>query len=216
MIKKCLTAMGIILAAGSVMANIKTGYGYVEQILLLPSQTILEAKLDTGAGISSISVTNIYIYDKDGQNYIRFDVMHEMIKDDEKTDKSRKKSYDLPLKRDMKIKNRLSENIEERYDERPVVDMPICFDGKIYNIEMNLTDRSRFKYPVLLGRKALIKLNAVVDPGQKFTINLDDCIKLLEKENEKIKQKSKDASTNKVQKIETTIDSEKLKEEETN
>ncbi len=35
-------------------------------------------------------------------------------------------------------------------------------------IEVNLTDRSNFNYPLLLGRKALIAFDAIVDPGQQY------------------------------------------------
>ncbi|GGF95240.1 MULTISPECIES: ATP-dependent zinc protease family protein [Cysteiniphilum] len=176
-------ALSTILMTSTAMANIKTGYGYVENVYILPSKTLLDAKLDTGAGVSSISATNIHVYEKDGKEYVRFDVTHEAIEQQGKRnkDKVEKVAYDLPLKREMKIKNRAGEDTKDQYDERPVVEMPVCFDGKIYTIEVNLTDRTHFDYPLLLGRKALIQLGAVIDPAQKFTVDGSACEALFAK-----------------------------------
>lgn len=48
--------------------------------------------------------------------------------------------------------------------------MQIQFDGKPHTIRVNLIDRSHFSTPMLLGRKALKKLNAVVDSTKKNTL----------------------------------------------
>ena len=196
-IKNYLVLIGVFLMAGSVMANIKTGYGYVENIYILPSKSLLDAKLDTGAGISSVSATNIHIHEKDKAKYVSFEVTHEAIENGKRNkEKVEKIAYDLPLKKVMRIKNRAGEDKTEQYDERPVVEMPICFDGKVYNVEVNLTDRTHFDYPVLLGRKALIQVGAVVDPGQKFTLSETSCT-LLFKEMEQEQQSTDKMEKNK-------------------
>ena len=56
-------------------SEIKTGYGYVEKVALFPDQTLMNAKLDTGAGISSLSAKNIKHYEKSGKKYVQFDVI---------------------------------------------------------------------------------------------------------------------------------------------
>jgi hypothetical protein len=48
--------------------------------------------------------------------------------------------------------------------------MQIQFDGKPHTIMVNLIDRSHFSTPMLLGRKALKKLNAIVDSTRKNTL----------------------------------------------
>lgn len=207
-------ALSTILMTSTAMANIKTGYGYVENVYILPSKTLLDAKLDTGAGVSSISATNIDVYEKDGQEYVRFDVTHEAIEQQGKRnkDKVEKVAYDLPLKREMKIKNRAGEDTKDQYDERPVVEMPVCFDGKIYTIEVNLTDRTHFDYPLLLGRKALIQLGAVIDPAQKFTMDGSACealfAKMAKEQEEKEVKEAKELQEEKGSK-EATINSNK-------
>ncbi|WP_119344896.1 ATP-dependent zinc protease family protein [Facilibium subflavum] len=153
-------------------AQIKSGYGYVEEVYLMPDEALVPAKLDTGAGVSSVSADNIQVYKKDDKQYVRFELVYKTQKG-----KAAKIDYDLPLKGEMHIKNRAGESDDQsKYTRRFVVTMPICFDGKIYQVEANLTDRQDFLYPVLLGRRALNKMNVVVDPGQRRTFTPVKCV----------------------------------------
>lgn len=64
----------------------------------------------------------------------------------------------------VQIKRRAIDGTQaQKYHSRPVVKIQIHFDGKPYNIMVNLIDRSRFSTPLLLGRKALEKVDAIVD-----------------------------------------------------
>ncbi|MCO6429077.1 RimK/LysX family protein [Nitrosomonas communis] len=140
----------------------KSIYGYIEPVILYPDEISLIAKLDTGAVTSSLSAKDIHIYEKDGKDYVKFKVSHPAI--DETPE------YDLPVKHIVKIKKRASKEKSNKSDLRPVVKMPIYFDGKSYNIMVNLIDRSHFSTPMLLGRKALDKFNAIVDSTAQNTI----------------------------------------------
>lgn len=143
-------------------ARDKFVYGYIEPVVLYPDEIPLAAKLDTGAVTSSLSAKDIYIYKKDGKDYVKFKVSHPDIKETPE--------YDLPVTRIVKIKNRANKEISKKYNSRPVVKMPIYFDGKLYNIMVNLIDRSHFSTPMLLGREALDKINAIVDSTAINTI----------------------------------------------
>lgn len=48
--------------------------------------------------------------------------------------------------------------------------MQIYFDGKAHEITVNLIDRSHFSTPMLLGRKALEKVGAIVDSTIENTL----------------------------------------------
>ena len=37
-------------------------------------------------------------------------------------------------------------------------------------IRVNLTNRKRFIYPLLLGREAIIAFNGIIDPSLKYTL----------------------------------------------
>lgn len=150
------------LAPLSSFGQNKSVYGYLEPVILYPDKIPLTAKLDTGALTASLSAKDIRLYEKNGKDYVKFKVSHPNIK--------KALKYDLPVVRIAKIKNRMNEEKSKRYDPRPVVKIPIYFDGKLYDITVNLIDRTHFTAPMLLGRKALDKLNAVVDSTIKYTI----------------------------------------------
>ena len=144
------------------MAN-KSVYGFLEPVTLTAKQITLTAKLDTGAETASISAKDITLYEKDGREYVNFTVDHPEL--DEAVD------YSLPLVRHARIKKRAGERTKEStHHIRPVVNMQINFDGQPHSIMVNLIDRSHFSTPMLLGRKALEKLGAVIDSTQKNTL----------------------------------------------
>jgi hypothetical protein len=44
------------------------------------------------------------------------------------------------------------------------------------NIEVNLTDRSAFQYPLLIGSEALKHFDALVDPSLKYAAGKPACV----------------------------------------
>lgn len=129
---------------------------------LYPDKIPLTAKLDTGAVTASISAEDIYLYTKNDKDYVKFKVFHPEIEETP--------DYDLPLRRIGTIKKRASDRGSNKIDTRPVVEILIHFDGKSYQINVNLIDRSHFSTSMLLGREALKKFNAIVDSALENTI----------------------------------------------
>lgn len=136
----------------------KTIAGWVEKVTMLEEGYLLKAKLDTGAKTSSIHAVNIEDFKRDGETWIRFDLL---IRNHNEND-AEYKTLERPRVRKVRVKEH-----EGSYDRRPVVELPICFDGRQYIAEFNLVDRSRFLYPVLLGR-LFLKGIAVIDPEMTF------------------------------------------------
>lgn len=86
--------------------------------------------------------------------------------------------YELPLTRISKIKRRSGDYDPEEdksYTPRPVVEMTVCMGRALRTIEVNLTDRSTFQYPFLLGSTALKQFNALVDPSLKYSVGKPKC-----------------------------------------
>ena len=134
-------------------------YGHVEQITIMPDNFILPAKLDTGAKSSSINAQDIKIFKKDGVEWVSFST---------ELRKGRKHKFEEKLLDYVKIKVRAGEQESDDTPsaiKRPVVQMKIKLANKEQLIEVNLADRSRFIYPFLLGRDAIIKFNGIVDPS---------------------------------------------------
>ena len=129
----------------------------------------LKAKLDTGAKTSSIHARNIERYTKNEKQWVRFEL--QVKGRDAYVDKSGKAHaaiseqtvrVEKPLSRVVKIKRHKQTSIE-----RPVVKMTLVLADHEHEVEFTLTDRSKFIYPVLLGRRFL-KDVALVDPGKTF------------------------------------------------
>jgi hypothetical protein len=131
--------------------------GWVEKISLVEQPLTLKAKLDTGAKTSSIYAINIVQFKREGERWVKFDLVLEDINDKQHTIHLEK-----PKSRRVRIKNN-----DGDHDPRAVVELEICFDGRRHVTEFTLADRSEYIYGVLLGREFLQGL-AVVDPERTF------------------------------------------------
>lgn len=130
----------------------KTTVGIVETVRLNPGNMTLEAKIDTGADGTSLSAQHIENFGRDGKPWVRFVVP---VGD-------ARQELELPLVRSVKIKRRN----DAPPLTRPVVRLKICLGDKSIDADVNLTDRSRFRYPMLVGVNVLAG-RAVVDPQHK-------------------------------------------------
>jgi hypothetical protein len=136
----------------------KQVYGWIEDVLIDPRHALkLPAKLDTGADTTSLDARNIRRSRRDGEDYVRFVV----------TEPASGQSVELekPFVRAVRIKGHGG---TEDVRRRVVVRMRICIGDRSRSIEVNLVDRARFEYPLLLGRNALRDV-AVIDPNLRRT-----------------------------------------------
>ena len=87
------------------------------------------------------------------------------------------KVYEHKLARISKIKSRADEDEEENLDptHRPVIELELCLGDVKRTVEVNLTDRSNFNYPLLIGAKALREFGAAVNPARRFTAGKPGC-----------------------------------------
>lgn len=131
-------------------------YGWVEFVELhLNGQPLkLKAKLDTGARSSSLDATDVEPFERDGQRWVRFRVSLPGLEESA--------LMEQPVARYVRIKRHSGPN-----DRRPVIRLSLCIGDELRTVDVNLADRGRFIYPLLLGRKALAHL-AVVDPARTF------------------------------------------------
>lgn len=153
------------LWVGPLMAkNIPQIYGYVEKTTLVDNNLTLSAKLDTGAksaSLHAIHVTEIRIKEVP---YLRFTV----------PTKNGDYLFECQYIGKVNIKVRANEANPEMQKatpiKRPVVLMNIKLGDKVRAIQVNLTNRKRFLYPLLLGRDAIIAFNGAVNPALTFTV----------------------------------------------
>nr|WP_232233100.1 ATP-dependent zinc protease [Pseudomonas putida] len=158
------------LLALPVMAAEPTLYGRYEYIKLPEIGQTLKAKMDTGALTASLSAKDIETFTRDGEDWVRFRLA---------TKDADGKVYEHKVARISKIKARSGD--EEDEDEpaeaarRPVVDLELCLGDVKRTVEVNLTDRSNFNYPLLIGAKALREFKAAVNPARRYTADKPDC-----------------------------------------
>ena len=114
------------------------------------------AKLDTGADVSSIHATNIKTFTQGGKQMVTFTYSNHQ---------GDAQTFTREVIKTMKVKARPGEKASARY----VVKMTVRLDGIEKEIDVNLRDRSRFEYSMILG-KNFLKNNIVVSSDQKFLL----------------------------------------------
>ncbi|KTD22781.1 secreted protein [Legionella lansingensis] len=155
-----------LLSGCCMAANQKVIYGYVEKATLVDKGMVLSAKLDTGAKSASLSAIDIHEIEEDGKAYLRFKV----------PGKNEEVEFTCEYVGKVKIKVRAGEHLSLHHIEpirRPVVLIGIQIGKKKRTIPVNLTNRKRFNYPLLLGRDAIIAFDGLVDPQHAFLIKTE-------------------------------------------
>ena len=126
--------------------------GIQEEALLPDLNLQLTAKLDTGASSTSIDARNIQLFERDSKKWVKFEIFRTS---------NGAKPMELPVKDIIKIKRPGLKAIG-----RPVVSMTITIGDLTQQVLVTLTDRKKYKYPLLIGRDFIQDL-AVVDVNQK-------------------------------------------------
>jgi hypothetical protein len=153
------------LLAGNAMANHdKVVLGFIEKVTLVDNDLVLSAKLDTGAKSASLNATKITKIEKNNKPYLKFIV----------PSKAGDMSFTCEYVGTVNIKIRSDEKaispLVKASIDRPVVLMRLKLGNEERIVRVNLTNRKRFVYPLLLGREAIIAFNSIIDPSLKYTV----------------------------------------------
>lgn len=132
--------------------------GWVEhaQIRMAGRSIALKAKMDSGAKTSSLSVTHLQRFSRDGHPWVRFDVSD---------GPGASVTFERPVIRQVRIKRH-----DAAAKSRPVVILGICLDSVYKEAQIDLADRANFLYPLLIGRRFL-QGDFLIDPGRTFVSN---------------------------------------------
>lgn len=133
----------------------KITVGWIEKVRVFPESFLVEAKIDTGADNSSLNVSELSEFMREGKRWVRFAV---------RTMEGGKLYFEKPVSRYARIKRKGTQP-----QRRPVVQFDLCLIN-IYkkDVPVNLTDRSKFKFDMLIGR-SFLKDVAVVDSSLTHT-----------------------------------------------
>ena len=127
---------------GTAEAADRVTIGLVEDVILLPWGVRIPARIDTGAATSSLDARELTI----NENIAEFKL----------PEKYGGLQLHLPI-----VDWKTIRSAESR-SRRPVVEIELCVGPKHLRARVNLNDRSRVKYPLILGRNVLQK-NFLVD-----------------------------------------------------
>ena len=146
-----------IVACDRTSAAERVIIGRVENVVMQDVGMKLKARIDSGAGVSSIDAKNIRV-ERAG------DGSPERVTFELTDDRGRTKTVERRIVEWAEIKGKGTKATVRR----PVVTLDICLGGKRLEGRFNLADRSQFLYPVLVGRNLLKTGDFLIDPKRKF------------------------------------------------
>jgi len=130
-------------------------HGWVETVILKPDNIELNAKMDTGATTSSLNALNKEIFERDGEEWIAFDIINPKDEDDTKRLERKITRYVRIIRHD------------GNHQRRPVVNMAICMGEHLREEEVSLIDRTELTYQVLIGRNHMAGI-ILLDSEHKY------------------------------------------------
>jgi hypothetical protein len=142
--------IGLLAVRNGVAAETQV-VGVVETVRLRPGDVMVDAKIDTGADGSSLDARDIQVFEQNGKRWTRFKIVDR---------NGQSVTLERPIVRMIRIRR-----AEVGTSERPVVRLRLCIGSTDKEINVNLVDRSRLKYPMLIGRRDLAG-HALVDPSR--------------------------------------------------
>lgn len=131
--------------------------GRIEYVVMQDVGIKLKARIDTGAGVSSIDAKILQIKTAAAGSGER--VLFEL-----RDDAGNAKSVERKIVEWAAIKGKGTTKLTRR----PVVILDFCLGGKRLEGRINLADRSGFLYPVLIGRNILKTGDFLIDPSKTF------------------------------------------------
>ena len=137
-----------------VMQDDRMVVGEIERIRVDPPGMTITARVDTGAQSSSLHAEEITEFERDGDDWVRFNV----VNDDDET---------IAIERPIKKYVRVFQQSDKEGSRRPVVEMRILIGNVRDTFEFTLADRSHLAHAIILGRNFLTDI-AVVDVGRQY------------------------------------------------
>ena len=129
--------------------------GATEYIKIEPPAVVLKARIDTGAKTTSIDARDITPFERDGKKWVKFSVY----------DGKQEYKVERPVFNTVLIKRHGDES-QRRY----LIKMRVTVAEISQLIPVSLTDRSRYEFPILIGRNFL-KDYFIVDVSKNNILN---------------------------------------------
>ena len=135
--------------------------GEVEKFYLADPGLIYTARIDSGAETSSIHAQNIKRFERDGSNWVRFDVPVPGT------------DYEqwVTLEREISRRVRIIQSAADEAERRVVVELQFAIGDHQQVAEFTLADRTNLTHEVLIGRNILRDV-MLIDVGKEYATEL--------------------------------------------
>ena len=125
----------LFMAPGMASAERKITLSRAEEVILLPWDIRLLARIDTGATVTSLDARDLKIEGEVAEFRLPEDYGGALLR--------------LPIVAWRHVRS------SKGRETRPVVEIDLCIATQKIRVRANLNDRSMVKYPIILGRNAL-------------------------------------------------------------
>lgn len=136
--------------------------GELERFYLAGPGHIYTARIDSGAETSSIHARNVKRFERDGSNWVRFEVPVPGAKGEW-----------VPMEREISRRVRVIQASAEEAERRVVVELQFAIGNHQQVAEFTLADRANLTYEVLIGRNILRDV-MLIDVGKEYATELPD------------------------------------------
>ncbi len=139
----------------------KVVVGELEKFYLAGAGLVYTARIDSGAETSSIYARNVQRFERDGSNWVRFEVP-EPGKDSEQW---------VAMEKEISRRVRIIQSSSDEAERRVVVELQFAIGDHQQVAEFTLADRENLTYDVLVGRNILRDV-MLIDVGKEFATEL--------------------------------------------
>ncbi|BEH14012.1 MULTISPECIES: ATP-dependent zinc protease family protein [Marinobacter] len=136
--------------------------GEIEKFYLAGPGHIYTARIDSGAETSSIHARNVKRFERDGSNWVRFEVPVPGADGEWVT-----------MEREISRRVRVIQASAEEAERRVVVELQFAIGDHQQVAEFTLADRTNLTYEVLIGRNVLRDV-MLIDVGKEYATELPD------------------------------------------
>lgn len=146
-----LMSVALFAALG---AQAKEPIGWIEKATIYPGGVTFPAKIDSGAKVTSLHCKCDPPFERNGKKWIAIPMLD-----------SHGKS--IVIEREIVRTARIKQHTGIS-SKRYVVMLGVCVKNVYKNVQVSLVDRSRYSYPLLIGRNFLAG-SFLIDTGAKYT-----------------------------------------------
>lgn len=137
--------------------------GEVEKFYLAGAGLIYDARIDSGAETSSVDARNITRFERDGNNWVRFDVPMPDTDDF------------VTIEREISRRVKIIQSSTDESERRVVVELQFMIGNHRQQAEFTLTNRQHLSHSVLVGRNILRDV-MLIDVGKEFATQLPESV----------------------------------------